>query len=176
MAISALLIRISSPGPVLFVQPRMGFNNEVIQVLKFRTMFTDKGDLSGAGATTRNDPRVTPVGRILRKLSIDELPQLLNVIKGDMSMVGPRPHPLQMKVGERYYQEAVRGYAGRHRVRPGLTGLAQVNGLRGEIRTVERAKRRVELDKEYIDRWSLWLDIRILFATVRAVFMDSDAY
>lgn len=176
MAISALLIRISSPGPVLFVQPRMGFNNEVIHVLKFRTMFTDKGDLSGAGATTRNDPRVTPVGRILRKLSIDELPQLLNVIKGDMSMVGPRPHPLQMKVGERYYQEAVRGYAGRHRVRPGLTGLAQVNGLRGEIRTVERAKRRVELDKEYIDRWSLWLDIRILFATVRAVFMDSDAY
>jgi Undecaprenyl-phosphate glucose phosphotransferase len=176
MAISALLIRFSSPGPVLFVQPRMGFNNEVIHVLKFRTMFTDKGDLSGAGATTRNDPRVTPVGRILRKLSIDELPQLLNVIKGDMSMVGPRPHPLQMKVGERYYQEAVRGYAGRHRVRPGLTGLAQVNGLRGEIRTVERAKRRVELDKEYIDRWSLWLDIRILFATVRAVFMDSDAY
>jgi Undecaprenyl-phosphate glucose phosphotransferase len=176
MAISALLIRFSSPGPVLFVQPRMGFNNEVIYVLKFRTMFTDKGDLSGAGATTRNDPRVTPVGRILRKLSIDELPQLLNVIKGDMSMVGPRPHPLQMKVGERYYQEAVRGYAGRHRVRPGLTGLAQVNGLRGEIRTVERAKRRVELDKEYIDRWSLWLDIRILFATVRAVFMDSDAY
>jgi len=176
MAISALLIRLSSPGPVLFVQPRMGFNNEVIHVLKFRTMFTDKGDLSGAGATTRNDPRVTPVGRILRKLSIDELPQLLNVIKGDMSMVGPRPHPLQMKVGERYYQEAVRGYAGRHRVRPGLTGLAQVNGLRGEIRTVERAKRRVELDKEYIDRWSLWLDIRILVATVRAVFMDSDAY
>jgi Undecaprenyl-phosphate glucose phosphotransferase len=176
MAISALLIRLSSPGPVLFVQPRMGFNNEVIHVLKFRTMFTDKGDLSGAGATTRNDPRVTPVGRVLRKLSIDELPQLLNVIKGDMSMVGPRPHPLQMKVGERYYQEAVRGYAGRHRVRPGLTGLAQVNGLRGEIRTIERAKRRVELDKEYIDRWSLWLDIRILFATVRAVFLDSDAY
>jgi Undecaprenyl-phosphate glucose phosphotransferase len=176
MAFSALLIRLSSPGPVLFVQPRMGFNNEVIHVLKFRTMFTDKGDLSGAGATTRNDPRVTPIGRILRKLSIDELPQLLNVIKGDMSMVGPRPHPLQMKVGERYYQEAVRGYAGRHRVRPGLTGLAQVNGLRGEIRTVERAKRRVELDKEYIDRWSLWLDIRILFATVRAVVMDSDAY
>lgn len=176
MAVSALLIRLSGPGPVLFVQPRMGFNNEVIHVLKFRTMFTEKGDLTGAGATTRNDPRVTPVGRVLRKLSIDELPQLLNVIKGDMSMVGPRPHPLQMKVGERYYQEAVRGYAGRHRVRPGLTGLAQVNGLRGEIRTVERAKRRVELDKEYIDRWSLWLDIRILLATVRAVFMDSDAY
>lgn len=176
MGLAALAIRLTSPGPVLFVQPRMGFNNEVIHVRKFRTMFTDKGDLSGAGATTKNDPRVTPVGRILRRLSIDELPQLLNVISGDMSVVGPRPHPLQMKVGDRYYQEAVRGYAGRHRVRPGLTGLAQVKGLRGEIRTVERAKRRVELDKEYIERWSLWLDIRILFATVRAVLVDSDAY
>jgi Undecaprenyl-phosphate glucose phosphotransferase len=176
MGLAALAIRLSSPGPVLFVQPRMGFNNEVIHVRKFRTMFTDKGDLSGAGATTKNDPRVTPIGRVLRRLSIDELPQLLNVISGDMSVVGPRPHPLQMKVGDRYYQEAVRGYAGRHRVRPGLTGLAQVKGLRGEIRTVERAKRRVELDKEYIERWSLWLDIRILFATVRAVLVDSDAY
>jgi Undecaprenyl-phosphate glucose phosphotransferase len=176
IAIAALAIRLTSPGPVLFVQPRMGFNNEVIHVRKFRTMYTDRGDITGAGATTRNDPRVTPVGRILRRLSIDELPQLLNVISGDMSVVGPRPHPLQMKVGDRYYQEAVRGYAGRHRVRPGLTGLAQVKGLRGEIRTVERAKRRVELDKEYIERWSLWLDIRILFATVRAVLVDSDAY
>ena len=176
MGLAALAIRLTSPGPVLFVQPRMGFNNEVIHVRKFRTMFTDKGDLSGAGATTKNDPRVTPVGRVLRRLSIDELPQLLNVISGDMSVVGPRPHPLQMKVGDRYYQEAVRGYAGRHRVRPGLTGLAQVKGLRGEIRTVERAKRRVELDKEYIERWSLGLDIRILFATVRAVLVDSDAY
>jgi Undecaprenyl-phosphate glucose phosphotransferase len=176
MAIAALAIRFTSPGAVLFVQPRMGFNNEVIHVRKFRTMYADRGDLTGAGATTKDDPRVTPVGRVLRRLSIDELPQLLNVISGDMSVVGPRPHPLQMKVGDRYYQEAVRGYAGRHRVRPGLTGLAQVKGLRGEIRTVERAKRRVELDKEYIERWSLGLDIRILFATVRAVLVDSDAY
>ena len=176
MALAALAIRVTSPGPVLFVQPRMGFNNEVIHVRKFRTMYTNRGDLSGAGATTKNDPRVTPVGRVLRRLSIDELPQLLNVISGDMSIIGPRPHPLRMKVGDRYYQEAVSGYAGRHRVRPGLTGLAQVKGLRGEIRTVERAKRRVELDKEYIDHWSLWLDVRILFATVRAVLVDSDAY
>lgn len=176
MALAALAIRLTSPGPVLFVQPRIGFNNEVIQVRKFRTMYIDETDVFGAATTTRHDPRVTPVGRILRRLSIDELPQLLNVLSGDMSVVGPRPHALQMKVGDRYYQEAVRGYAGRHRVRPGLTGLAQVRGLRGEIRTVERAKRRVELDKEYIERWSLGLDMYILLATVRAVLIDSDAY
>ena len=139
-------------------------------------MYADQTDIGAQATTTRDDPRVTPVGRILRKLSIDELPQLLNVIRGDMSLVGPRPHALAMKVGEHYYQDAVRGYAGRHRVRPGITGLAQVKGLRGEIRTVHRAKRRVELDKEYIDRWSLWLDIYILIATVRAVFFDRDAY
>ena len=176
MGIAALLVRLTSPGPVLFVQPRVGFNNEVINVLKFRTMYADQTDIGAQATTTRDDPRVTPVGRILRKLSIDELPQLLNVIRGDMSLVGPRPHALAMKVGEHYYQDAVRGYAGRHRVRPGITGLAQVKGLRGEIRTVHRAKRRVELDKEYIDRWSLWLDIYILIATVRAVFFDRDAY
>jgi lipopolysaccharide/colanic/teichoic acid biosynthesis glycosyltransferase len=119
---------------------------------------------------------VTPVGRVLRKLSIDELPQLLNVIRGDMSLVGPRPHALEMRVGDHYYQDAVRGYAGRHRVKPGITGLAQVRGLRGEIRTIDRAKRRVELDKQYIDHWSLWLDVRILFATARAVLFDRDAY
>ena len=176
MGIAALLVRLTSPGQVLFVQPRVGFNNEVINVLKFRTMYADQTDLGAQATTTRDDPRVTPVGRVLRKLSIDELPQLLNVIRGDMSLVGPRPHALAMKVGEHYYQDAVRGYAGRHRVRPGITGLAQVKGLRGEIRTVHRAKRRVELDKEYIDRWSLWLDIYILIATVRAVFFDRDAY
>lgn len=176
MGLAALLVRLTSPGPVLFVQPRVGFNNEVINVLKFRTMYADQTDIGAQATTTRDDPRVTPVGRILRKLSIDELPQLLNVIRGDMSLVGPRPHALEMKVGEHYYQDAVRGYAGRHRVRPGITGLAQVKGLRGEIRTVHRAKRRVELDKEYIDRWSLWLDIYILIATVRAVFFDRDAY
>lgn len=176
MGIAALLVRMSSPGPVLFVQPRVGFNNEVINVLKFRTMYADRTDVGARETTTKDDPRVTPVGKVLRKLSIDELPQLLNVMKGDMSLVGPRPHALEMRVGDRYYQDAVRGYAGRHRVRPGITGLAQVKGLRGEIRTVERAKRRVELDKEYIDRWSLWLDIYIMIATVRAVFFDTDAY
>lgn len=174
--LAALLVRLTSPGPVFFVQPRVGFNNEVIHVLKFRTMYADQTDVGARATTTKDDPRVTPVGRILRKLSIDELPQLLNVIRGDMSLVGPRPHALEMRVGDHYYQDAVRGYAGRHRVRPGITGLAQVKGLRGEIRTVERAKRRVELDKEYIDRWSLSLDLWILLCTVRAVLFDRDAY
>ena len=176
LAIVALLVRLTSAGPILFVQPRVGFNNEVIHVLKFRTMYADQTDLRAEQTTTKDDPRITPLGRILRKLSIDELPQLLNVIRGDMSLVGPRPHATHMKVGDRFYQDAVRGYAARHRVKPGITGLAQVKGLRGEIRTVERAKRRVELDKEYIDRWSIWLDLWILLATVRAVFFDSDAY
>ena len=176
MAIAALLIRLTSPGPVIFVQPRVGFDNEVINVFKFRTMYADQTDLGARATTTRDDPRVTPVGRVLRKLSIDELPQLFNVIRGDMSLVGPRPHALEMRVGDHYYQDAVRGYAGRHRVRPGITGLAQVRGLRGEIRTVDRAKRRVELDKQYIDNWSLLLDIRILMATFRAVLFDRDAY
>ena len=174
--LAALLVRLTSPGPVFFVQPRVGFNNEVIHVLKFRTMYADQTDVGARATTTKDDPRVTPVGRVLRKLSIDELPQLLNVIRGDMSLVGPRPHALEMRVGDHYYQDAVRGYAGRHRVRPGITGLAQVKGLRGEIRTVERAKRRVELDKEYIDRWSLSLDLWILLCTVRAVLFDRDAY
>ena len=174
--IAALLIRVTSPGPIIFVQPRVGFNNEVINVFKFRTMYTDQTDVGARATTTRDDPRVTPVGRVLRKLSIDELPQLFNGLRGDMSLIGPRPHALEMRVGDRYYQDAVRGYAGRHRVRPGITGLAQVRGLRGEIRTVDRAKRRVELDKQYIDNWSLWLDVRILMATFRAVLFDRDAY
>jgi exopolysaccharide biosynthesis polyprenyl glycosylphosphotransferase len=176
LAIAAVLVRATSAGPALFVQPRVGFNNEVINVLKFRTMYVDQTDIGARATTTRDDPRVTPVGRILRKLSIDELPQLFNVLKGDMSLVGPRPHALEMRVGDKFYQDAVRGYAGRHRVKPGITGLAQVKGLRGEIRTVARAKRRVELDEQYIDQWSLGLDLSILLSTVRAILFDRDAY
>lgn len=176
LLVTALLIRLTSPGPVLFVQPRVGFNNEAINVFKFRTMYTHMADLGAKQTTTRDDPRVTPVGRILRRFSIDELPQLFNVLQGSMSLVGPRPHGTEMMVGDRFYHEAVRGYAGRHRVKPGITGYAQVKGLRGEVRTIERAKRRVELDKYYVDHWSFWLDIYILFATVRAVLFDRDAY
>ncbi len=174
--LTALLVRLSSPGPLFFVQPRFGFNNELIKVFKFRTMYTDRADVKAEQTTSADDPRITPIGRWLRKLSLDELPQLFNVMRGDMSLVGPRPHATHMKVGERYYQDAVRGYAGRHRVKPGITGLAQVKGVRGEIRTIERAKLRVELDTEYIDNWSVWLDLWILLATVRAVVWDRDAY
>jgi Undecaprenyl-phosphate glucose phosphotransferase len=176
IAVTALLVRFTSAGPILFVQPRVGFNNELIRVFKFRTMYAHETDVHARSTTVKDDPRVTAVGRILRRLSIDELPQLFNVLRGEMSLVGPRPHALEMKVGDRYYRDAVRGYAGRHRVRPGITGLAQVRGLRGEIRTLERAKQRVEFDKQYIDSWSLGLDLRILAATARAVFFDRDAY
>jgi Undecaprenyl-phosphate glucose phosphotransferase len=176
LLIAALLIRLTSPGPVMFVQPRTGFNNETINVFKFRTMYTDMADVGAKQTTTRDDPRVTPVGRFLRRFSIDELPQLLNVLRGSMSLVGPRPHGTEMMVGDRFYHEAVGGYAGRHRVKPGITGYAQVKGLRGEVRTIERAKRRVELDKHYVDHWSFWLDMWILTATVRAVLFDRDAY
>jgi Undecaprenyl-phosphate glucose phosphotransferase len=176
LLLTALLVRLSSPGPVLFVQPRLGFNNEAINVFKFRTMYTHMADLGAKQTTTRDDARVTPVGRILRRFSIDELPQLFNVVQGSMSLVGPRPHGTEMMVGDRFYHEAVRGYAGRHRVKPGITGYAQVKGLRGEVRTIERAKRRVELDKHYVDHWSFWLDIWIMLATVRAVLFDRDAY
>jgi len=176
LLIAALLVRLSSPGPILFVQPRVGFNNEAINVFKFRTMYADKADMGARQTTTRDDPRVTPIGRILRRYSIDELPQLFNVLQGSMSLVGPRPHGTEMMVGDRFYHDAVRGYAGRHRVKPGITGYAQVKGLRGEVRTIERAKRRIELDTYYVDHWSFWLDIWILFATVRAVVFDRDAY
>jgi Undecaprenyl-phosphate glucose phosphotransferase len=176
MLVAALLVRFSSPGPVLFVQPRVGFNNETIRVFKFRTMYTEMSDVGARQTTTRHDPRVTAVGRVLRRFSIDELPQLLNVVQGSMSLVGPRPHGTEMMVGDRFYHEAVRGYAGRHRVKPGITGYAQVKGLRGEVRTIERAKRRIELDKYYVDHWSFWLDIWILLATLRAVVFDRDAY
>ncbi|AGH48392.1 MULTISPECIES: undecaprenyl-phosphate glucose phosphotransferase [Sphingomonadales] len=173
---TALAIRLTSPGPILFKQRRFGFNNVEIEVLKFRSMYVDRGDATGAARTTRNDDRVTSVGRIIRRLSIDELPQLFNVLRGDMSIVGPRPHATHMKVGDAYYFDAVKGYAARHRVKPGITGLAQVRGLRGEIDTIERARQRVEYDRYYIDNWSLALDFRIILETVFKVIWDKDAY
>lgn len=176
LILTALAIKLTSPGPVLFVQRRFGFNNVEIDVMKFRSMYVDRGDATGAARTTRHDNRVTPVGRIIRRLSIDELPQLFNVLRGDMSIVGPRPHATHMKVGDAYYFDAVKGYAARHRVKPGITGLAQIRGLRGEIDTIERARQRVEYDRYYIDNWSLALDFRIIVETCFKVVWDRDAY
>jgi Undecaprenyl-phosphate glucose phosphotransferase len=176
IAVIALMIKLDSRGPVLFVQDRFGFNNKVIRVLKFRTMHVERADPSGARRTVKDDPRITRVGRLLRQFSLDELPQLINVVRGEMSLVGPRPHPLMMKAGDRLYHDAVEDYITRHRVKPGITGWAQVNGLRGEIDSVERARQRVVYDLDYIESWSLWLDLKILFMSLRVLLSRENAY
>jgi Undecaprenyl-phosphate glucose phosphotransferase len=176
MALAAVLIKADSPGPVFFIQERFGFNNDVINILKFRTMYIDRCDASGARRTVQNDPRVTRVGRILRALSIDELPQLLNVLRGEMSVIGPRAHAVAMRVGDRLYGDAVRIYIHRHRVKPGITGWAQVNGLRGEVDTLEKACARVAHDIYYIDHWSFWLDCKILLKTAKILMSRDKAY
>jgi Undecaprenyl-phosphate glucose phosphotransferase len=175
-ALVSLAIKLDSRGPVFFKQQRFGFGGRSIEVFKFRSMRTDLGDASGAQRTIQGDPRVTRVGRFIRRTSIDELPQLINVLRGDMSMVGPRAHPIAMKVGDKYYHQAVRRYAARHRVLPGITGWAQVNGSRGEIATMQQAQRRVELDLYYIENWSLALDLKILAMTVATVLSTKNAY
>jgi polysaccharide biosynthesis protein PslA len=176
MALIALVIKLDSSGPVFFVQDRFGFNNKPIRVLKFRTMYWDKCDTTGARRTVRNDPRVTRFGHFLRCFSLDELPQLLNVFKGEMSLIGPRAHAIAMKAGDRLYHEAIDTYARRHRVKPGITGLAQVSGLRGEIDTMEKGRLRVTYDLEYIERWSLLLDVKILMRTVGILLQRQNAY
>jgi Undecaprenyl-phosphate glucose phosphotransferase len=176
MAMIALLIKLESPGPVFFVQERFGFNNNPIRVVKFRTMYTDRTDVSGAQRTIYADPRVTRVGRVLRPLSLDELPQLFNVWRGDMSLIGPRPHATAMRAGNLLYCDAIEEYAQRHRVMPGITGWAQVNGYRGEIDNLEKARARIEHDLFYIEHWSFWLDWKILCLTLPAVLMGKNAY
>jgi Undecaprenyl-phosphate glucose phosphotransferase len=176
MALVALLIKLDSRGPVFFVQERFGFNNEAIRVLKFRTMYADQGDRSGAQRTVKDDPRVTRVGRVVRALSIDELPQLINVLRGDMSLVGPRPHAIAMRAGGQLYCEAVEEYLHRHRVKPGITGWAQVNGLRGEVDTLQKARARVAHDLHYIEHWSPLLDLKILLKTLGILASRDNAY
>ncbi len=165
MLAAAIAIRMEGPGPILFRQRRFGFNNQPITVLKFRSMHDKLGDPTGAVRTVRGDPRITRVGRVLRATSVDELPQLINVFRGDMSLVGPRAHPIMMTVAGELYHEAVAGYAARHRVKPGLTGLAQINGYRGEIDTIEKAQARIRYDLDYVSRWSVWLDLKIILLT-----------
>lgn len=176
MLLIAAAIKLDSRGPVFFRQTRYGFNNNLIKVWKFRTMHHHMTDAAASVLTQRDDPRVTRVGHFLRRTSLDELPQLLNVVSGEMSLVGPRPHALQAKAGELLYQDVMHHYAARHRVKPGLTGWAQVHGWRGETDTPEKLTRRVEHDLYYIDHWSLLLDVQILLRTVRVVLGDKNAF
>ena len=176
LALIAVAIKLDSPGPVLFRQPRRGFGNRVFMVCKFRTMHTAAADLGAAQQTRRRDPRVTAVGQFLRRHSFDELPQLFNVLLGDMSLVGPRPHALATTAGGIALDEALATYAARHRVKPGITGWAQVNGWRGELDTQEKLARRVECDLWYIENWSLLLDLKILARTFLCVVSDAHAY
>jgi lipopolysaccharide/colanic/teichoic acid biosynthesis glycosyltransferase len=176
MLVIAILIRLDSRGPVLFKQKRYGFNNRLITVYKFRTMYTDMTDANAERLATRDDPRVTRIGKFLRSTSLDEVPQLINVVLGDMSIVGPRPHAISAKAAGELYEEVVAEYAARHRVKPGITGWAQVNGWRGETDTVEKIRERVKCDLFYIDNWSLWLDIKILLMTAYAVLKRENAY
>ena len=175
MALIALAIRLDSPGPVLFRQRRIGFNDLPFEVFKFRTMYAEAADHDARRQVLAGDPRVTRVGRILRRTSLDELPQLFNVLRGEMSVVGPRPHAPGTRAGTRRFDEVVANYAARHRVKPGLTGLAQVRGLRGPTPAEEMLLKRVEADLEYIARWSPWLDIVILLRTPLVVLRARNA-
>jgi len=169
----AAAIRLDSEGPILFRQKRLGFNNQVIRVLKFRSMVHDAASEHRIRAqTTANDPRVTRIGRFIRRTSIDELPQLVNVIRGEMSLVGPRPHAVGMSAGHLDVHAIVSDYAHRHRVKPGLTGWAQVNGSRGPVHTEEEVRERVRLDMEYVNRASFWFDLYIMLITAPRLIGD----
>jgi len=174
LLIVALLIKKDSPGPVLFKQPRHGFNNRVFNVYKFRSMRNDQADLKAAQQTVAGDARVTKIGRFIRKTSIDELPQLLNVIKGDMSLVGPRPHAVGMRTAGKDSMELVAEYAHRHAVKPGMTGWAQINGSRGPLHDGDDVARRVELDVEYIERSNAFFDLYIMLKTLPVLLGDSE--
>ena len=172
----ALLIKLDSRGPIFFRQQRRGLHNEVFEMLKFRSMREEVCDPLAQRLTSRDDPRVTRIGRFLRRWSLDELPQLLNVLQGTMSLVGPRPHPLRAKAGERLYEDVVADFALRYRVRPGITGWAQVNGLRGNTDSEDKLVWRFAYDMEYVQRWSLWFDLRIVLQTPRVIVLGENAY
>jgi Undecaprenyl-phosphate glucose phosphotransferase len=176
MLLISITIRLDSRGPVLFRQRRYGYNNNIIIVYKFRTLRVETTDADASRLVARDDDRVTRIGHFLRRFSLDELPQLLNVINGDMSIVGPRPHATQARAGDQLYDEAVDTYMARHRVKPGLTGWAQVNGWRGQTQTTEQIQKRTEHDLYYIENWSIWFDLQIIFKTAFAIFRQENAY
>jgi lipopolysaccharide/colanic/teichoic acid biosynthesis glycosyltransferase len=167
-------ISLSSPGPVFYRQMRVGYQGHMFRIFKFRTMHVS--DKPNTRLTQRNDPRIFAFGSILRKLSLDELPQLINVVNGDMSLVGPRPHMPEARAAGKLYYEAVNEYAARHRVKPGITGWAQINGWRGPTETLEQIERRVEHDMYYIENWTLTLDIVILIRTLFVGFFGKNAF
>jgi putative colanic acid biosynthesis UDP-glucose lipid carrier transferase len=172
MMLIALAVKLTSAGPVLFRQRRYGLNGEEILVYKFRSM-TVCEDGAVVTQATKADQRVTPLGRILRSTSLDELPQLLNVLQGKMSVVGPRPHAV---AHNELYRKIINGYMIRHKVRPGITGWAQVNGLRGETQDVEKMRARVQFDLEYLNHWSPWLDVKIISRTLWVIARGRNAY
>jgi Undecaprenyl-phosphate glucose phosphotransferase len=170
MVAAAIAVKLESKGPIFFKQKRHGFNNQLIEMYKFRSMYTDMSDANAAKLVTKDDPRVTRVGRFIRKTSIDELPQLFNVLKGELSIVGPRPHALQAKAENKLYYEAVEGYFARHKVKPGMTGWAQIKGWRGETDTLDKIMQRVNHDLYYIENWSILLDLYICIMTPFSLF------
>jgi len=172
LLILAILVRLSGPGPIVYRQTRVGANGTEFTLLKFRTMHQSQQFLQA----TVNDRRVTRFGRVLRRTSLDELPQLINVIRGEMSLVGPRPHAPETRIEGILFRDAVKSYRRRHQVRPGITGLAQIRGHRGETRTIRSFEQRMSSDMEYIENWSIWLDVIILLKTVRVVFGQDNAY
>ena len=176
LALAACAIKMTSRGPVLFRQKRQGFAGEIFEVWKFRTMYSRDTDMAAARQTAKDDPRVTPVGRVLRQTSIDELPQFFNVLQGAMSVVGPRPHALGTSVEGRALHDVVDRYESRFRVKPGITGWAQVNGWRGELDSEDKILNRVEHDRYYIENWSVLFDIRIILLTILRVLYDPRAY
>ena len=169
----AIAIKATSPGPVVFKQYRTGINGRKFKVYKFRSMVVHQENNGEVTQAKKNDARVTPIGAFLRRTSLDELPQFFNVLQGRMSLVGPRPHAL---AHNEYYKDLVESYMQRHKVKPGITGWAQVNGYRGETDTLDKMQKRVEYDLWYIDNWSLWLDLKIIFLTVFKGFINKNAY
>lgn len=176
MVVTAIAVKLDSPGPVFFKQRREGFNNEEIEIFKFRSLKTDQGDKSGINVVTRNDSRVTRVGRFIRKTSIDELPQLFNVVLGSLSLVGPRPHVANAQTDNKLWTEVVDSYIARHKVKPGVTGWAQINGWRGEVDREDKLKGRVEHDLYYIENWSMLFDLYILAITPFKLLNTENAY
>lgn len=169
----AVAVKVTSPGPVIFRQKRHGWNGETISIFKFRSMYVHDDKPDSVTQATKGDGRITPLGRFLRRTSLDELPQFFNVLKGDMSIVGPRPHAVAHNLE---YRELIPRYMLRHKVKPGITGWAQVNGFRGETDTLDKMSDRVKADLYYIENWSLWLDIKIIFMTVFKGFVHPNAY